>query len=82
MILYTYQSMESIFPVNEDDYNKQQLVDIPGGQLLVEPVPSAENSVAGSGSGKFRIVKLLSTDPNMYLETKYQPGEVYDGPVG
>ena len=73
MILYTYQSMESIFPVQDEEYSKQEMVDIPGGQLVLERSPAGE----GSAAQDFRIVRLLSTDPNMFLDAKYQPGQPY-----
>ncbi|MDQ0253654.1 hypothetical protein J2S74_001026 [Evansella vedderi] len=71
MILYTYQAQESIFPVDEQEYNKQQLVDIPGGQLLVE------REEGEMGGVNYRIVRLLSTDPNMYLDQRYTPGQYF-----
>ncbi|PYZ93087.1 ribonuclease [Salipaludibacillus keqinensis] len=66
MILYTYQQIDSIFPVEESDYQAQQVVDIPGGQLMLEQV-----------SDEYRIVRLLSTDPNLFLDPRYTPGQPY-----
>ncbi|UCZ51668.1 YlzJ-like family protein [Bacillus shivajii] len=67
MILYTYQPAESVFPVEEAAYNKQEMVSIPGGQLLVE---RQEDQT-------YRIVRLFSTDPNLYLNSQYEPGKMY-----
>ncbi|SDY69818.1 YlzJ-like protein [Evansella caseinilytica] len=69
MILYTYQSQELVYPADEEDYRKQELVAIPGGQLLVEKV----TGTAGPGM-QYRIVRLLSTDPYLYLDERFQPG--------
>ncbi|WP_416150892.1 YlzJ-like family protein [Salipaludibacillus sp. HK11] len=66
MILYTYQNLHTVFPTAESEYDAQQVVDVPGGQLMIEP------------EGKeFRIVRLLSTDPNLFLDPKYTPGQPY-----
>lgn len=72
MILYTYQAQESIFPVTEQDYHKQQLVDIPGGQLLLE------REEGEMGTINYRIVRLLSTDPNLFLDQRYTPGQFFE----
>jgi len=66
MILYTYQDLNMVFPTDESAFQQSQMLDIPGGQLMVEQ------------EGKdYRIVRLLSTDPNLYLNPKYGPGELY-----
>ncbi|WP_096189068.1 YlzJ-like family protein [Evansella halocellulosilytica] len=67
MILYTYQPQESIFPVEADAYTKQEMVSIPGGQLLVERQEDQS----------YRIVRLFSTDPNLYLNSEYEPGQPF-----
>ncbi|ADU30697.1 YlzJ-like family protein [Evansella cellulosilytica] len=72
MILYTYQSQEMIFPINEADYTNQTYVDIPGGQLQLEKVEEGQG-----GLGSYRIVRLLSSDPNLYLNPQYAPGQVF-----
>ncbi|MCD8511641.1 MAG: YlzJ-like family protein [Bacillus sp. (in: Bacteria)] len=71
MILYTYQSQETMFPVNEQDFTKQQLVDIPGGQLVLE------REEGDMGGVNYRIVRLLSTDPNLYMDQRYTPGQYF-----
>ncbi|WP_096435351.1 YlzJ-like family protein [Alteribacter populi] len=73
MILYTYQSQDLIFPTKEEEFSKQQTVSIPGGSLVVEAV----NSTGISGT-KLRVIRLLTTDPNLYLEDQYQPGSLVD----
>ncbi|WP_026689843.1 YlzJ-like family protein [Alteribacter aurantiacus] len=73
MILYTYQPQNLVFPTNDDEYSKQQTLPIPGGSLVVE----ATNDVQ-SGANKYRVVRLMSTDPNMYLNSNYQPGSLLD----
>ncbi|MBU9722685.1 MULTISPECIES: YlzJ-like family protein [Bacillaceae] len=68
MILYTYQAQELIFPVQDTEYEGVEMVDIPGGQLQVQR-QGEDNS--------YRVVRLLSTDPNLYLDERYQPGQPY-----
>ncbi|MBU9714494.1 YlzJ-like family protein [Evansella tamaricis] len=70
MILYTYQSQESIFPVDDSAFANVEMVDVPGGQLLLERQKESNN--------QYRIVRLLSTDPYMYLDQRYQPGQFYE----
>ncbi|MFA9558025.1 YlzJ-like family protein [Evansella sp. AB-rgal1] len=70
MILYTYVNQEAIFPTDEKDFSRQEMVDIPGGQLLLE-------KEEGEYGLQYKIVRLFSTDPNMYLENKYNPGEYF-----
>lgn len=72
MILYTYCAQDLIFPTDEKEWNKQQVVSIPGGQLLVEQVEGENQAV-----NHYRIVRLLSTDPNLYLDARYTPGQPY-----
>ncbi|RNA69532.1 YlzJ-like family protein [Alteribacter keqinensis] len=72
MILYTYQAQNLIFPASEEEFTKQQTIPVAGGSLVVEAVNASE------GPGKYRVVRLLSTDPNMYLHSHYQPGSLLD----
>ncbi|MGJ9381469.1 ribonuclease [Salipaludibacillus neizhouensis] len=67
MILYTYENPHLMFPVDESEYGAQELVSIPGGQLVVEREKDLKSC---------RIVRLLATDPNMFLESKYAPGQM------
>jgi hypothetical protein len=71
MILYTYQSQDLIFPANEEDFAKQQTMPIPGGSVIVEAV-----NQAGGAASQYKVIRLVSTDPNMYLDSQYQPGSL------
>ncbi|MDG5789008.1 YlzJ-like family protein [Evansella sp. AB-P1] len=70
MILYTYTAEQSIFPVDDREFLKQKMIDIPGGHLLLE-------KDEGENNDGYRIVRLYSTDPNMYLNQQYTPGQRY-----
>ncbi|WP_280768921.1 YlzJ-like family protein [Salipaludibacillus daqingensis] len=67
MILYTYQNLHHVFPPDQTEFQEPQVVDIPGGQLVVE-----------QDGKEFRVVRLLSTDPNLFLDPKYAPGQSYN----
>jgi hypothetical protein len=65
MILYTTVPEELIFP--QENTNTQQLiVDIKEGQLVLEQVSNQE----------FKVVRLISSDPNAYLNENYSPGKM------
>lgn len=72
MILYTYVAQDLIFPIDEKEWGKQIVVDIPGGQLLVE-----RDEQTNGASNQYKIIRLLSTDPNLYLNEKYTPGNSF-----
>jgi hypothetical protein len=65
MILYTTVPQELIFP-QENTATQQLIVDIKEGQLLLEQVSSQE----------FKVVRLISSDPNAYLNENYTPGKM------
>lgn len=64
MILYTMIPEEMIFP--HEEFKHQQTIEINGGQLLVEPISENE----------YKIVRLITSDTNLYLNDKYQPGNI------
>lgn len=66
MILYTIMPEELIYPQNEEEgYRKQKIVDVNGVSLLVnETTP-----------GEHHIVRVMSTNPNDYLSSDYEPGQ-------
>lgn len=66
MILYTYLPYEMVFPVDETSYSKEQTIEIDGGLLVVEPISANE----------YKIVRLISSDPNLYLNEQYSPGQM------
>jgi hypothetical protein len=64
MILYTMMPNELIFPVQEDSFSQQQFIEMNGVSMIVEK----------SEEQQYRIVRLLSTDPQHYLSEEYMPG--------
>ncbi|RXI97951.1 hypothetical protein DS745_16500 [Anaerobacillus alkaliphilus] len=65
MILYTPVPQELIYPEEQSAQN-QITVEIQEGQLVLEQVSMRE----------FRVVRLLSTDPNAFLNENYTPGKM------
>ncbi|HEX2953608.1 MAG TPA: YlzJ-like family protein [Bacillota bacterium] len=69
-MLYTIVPTEVIFAEGESEVEgsqnnaSEQLVEIEGATLLVEP----------DGTGRGRIKRIISTDPNHYLDPRWQPG--------
>ena len=64
MIIYTMMPEELIFPMSQDIYERQQVIQYNGIPLLV----------ARNESNEFEVIRVLSTDPNHYLHTEMQPG--------
>lgn len=67
MILYTYQSEQSIFPPQSADYTSCKTVQVQGGYVMLEK----------SGESYY-VSRLLSTDPNMYLDSRFTPGQRFE----
>ncbi|CQR47641.1 hypothetical protein BN1058_01968 [Paraliobacillus sp. PM-2] len=66
MILYTPLDYNDVFATNQEQYDKQKLIEVEGRSMLVDCL---EN-------GNYRIIQLLSTNPQDFLEESLQPGEV------
>jgi hypothetical protein len=66
MILYTSMPTEQIFPVSQDAYEQQSVISYKGADVIVEKVTD----------GEFRIVRLLSTNPDHFLDQTYMPGQM------
>lgn len=66
MILYTTMPQELIFPASEQEYQKQSVVNMNGVQLVVQ----------SHSQDRWEIVRLLSSNPNDYLDSKLQPGQL------
>lgn len=64
MILYTMMPQELIFPADLHVTNKLTSVNINGIPLLVSQ----------ANNGGYEIVRLLSSDPQHYLESRFMPG--------
>ncbi|MFC4557179.1 YlzJ-like family protein [Virgibacillus kekensis] len=66
MILYTPLSPNDIFPSEEKDFNNRQCVNYNGKQLYVEQTED----------GGYRLLQLLSTDPQDFMNSDYNPGTI------
>ncbi|KLV28359.1 ribonuclease [Niallia circulans] len=64
MIMYTMMPEELIFPMSQDIYEKHQVIHYNGIPLLV----------ARNESNEYEVIRILSTDPNHFLQTEMQPG--------
>lgn len=70
-MLYTIVPIETIFSENESEteglsnHVSEQTVQIGGATLLVEP----------DGMGRGKVKRVLSTDPNHFLDPRWQPGQ-------
>lgn len=64
MILYTPLSELDIFPTSEEDYTKLRSISFEGKNMYVENMTD----------GNYKIIQLLSTDPNDFLNKNYTPG--------
>jgi hypothetical protein len=65
MIYYTMMPEELMFPTVESDYQKQSVIEMNGVQLLVQ---QSENT-------QYEIVRLLSSNPQDYLNSALCPGQ-------
>ncbi|MFD1735875.1 YlzJ-like family protein [Bacillus salitolerans] len=66
MILYTVMPQEVMFPMNESDFQNQQLISMNGVSLLVERTDNQD----------YRVIRCLSTDPQHFLCEQYAPGNL------
>ncbi|MEH7250516.1 YlzJ-like family protein [Neobacillus niacini] len=64
MILYTTMPQEFIFPTEAESITKQQTVTYQGVSLIVEQTDSQN----------VQVVRILSTDPQHYLDERICPG--------
>lgn len=65
MIHYTILPMDLIFE-EEEDIPEQKVIEMDGVSLIVEPTSETE----------YKVVQLLSTDPQHFLNNNYQPGQM------
>lgn len=68
MILYTTMPQELVFEEKPAAQQKEKIVQVNGVSLLVEQVTPSQ----------CRIVQLLSTDPNQFLNSAFNPGQVIE----
>jgi hypothetical protein len=64
MILYTMMPQELIFPVQEHNEAQTMLVTYQGVPLMVERTEEQD----------YRVVRVVSTDPQHYLNNQISPG--------
>jgi hypothetical protein len=68
MILYTIMPDELIYETPQEEYSKQSVVNYDGVSMVVEQVSNSQ----------CRIVRLLTTDPQAYLNDVYRPGTTFE----
>ena len=66
MILYTPLSEHDIFPTDQSIFDNRKVVNTNDQTMLVDSL----------GDGSYRIVQLLSTNPQDYLSQSLTPGEI------
>lgn len=67
MILYTMMPEELVFPIDMSIYDKQKIVQMNG-----VPVVVSENA-----QKQYEVVRLLSTNPQDFLNEQYCPGQTF-----
>jgi hypothetical protein len=68
MILYTSMPPEMIYPTANEVFSNQSIISYKGVPIVVDK----------SEEGQYKIVRLLSTDPNDYLNGDYSPGTMIE----
>jgi hypothetical protein len=69
MILYTILPDQAVLPEEdevEEHAKKQRFIEMDGLLLLIEPISESE----------CKIVRMISSDPQNYLDSRYQPGNI------
>lgn len=66
MILYTTMPQELIYQTDESEYGKQLLIEYQGVPVLVELDENHD----------YRVIRVMSSDPNVYLNNSLSPGAV------
>ncbi|KAB7668694.1 YlzJ-like family protein [Bacillus sp. B1-b2] len=64
MIMYTMMPEELIFPYSQETFEQQQVINYNGIPLLVARTETSE----------YEVIRILSTDPNHFLSSQFQPG--------
>ncbi|WP_449540065.1 YlzJ-like family protein [Ferdinandcohnia sp. Marseille-Q9671] len=65
MILYTMMPQELIYPQDEQHESNLKFVDINGVSL----------AVSQASNGEYTIERIMSTNPQHYLDGRYSPGQ-------
>ncbi len=66
MILYTIYSPETVMETPPSEEQKYVSLDLEGRTLILE-----------FSGNQARVVRLISVDPDDYLNPKYQPGTIF-----
>ncbi|MEQ6375384.1 YlzJ-like family protein [Bacillaceae bacterium S4-13-58] len=66
MIHYSPLPYEDIYPQSMESYDKIQMIQINGKLVLAERLED----------GSYRIIRLLSTDPQHFLDGSVEPGTI------
>jgi hypothetical protein len=64
MILYTMMPHELVFPYEADEFSQQMTVTYQGVPLLVQQTDQQN----------FQVIRILSSDPQHYLDERISPG--------
>jgi hypothetical protein len=64
MILYTTMPQEFIYPIEQQESNRQMLIQFDGIPLLVEQ--TTDNC--------YQVLRVMSSDPSHYLDNRCYPG--------
>lgn len=64
MILYTTMPYELVYPCENDAFGKQKLITYQGIEMLVE----------STDDQNYQIVRIMSTDPQHYMNAACCPG--------
>ena len=70
-MLYTIVPPEVIWQGSDKIVSPQELI-YQGQRVLVEPLPEP---------GEFKLVRLLSSDPALFLDSAFQPGTIIRFPA-
>ncbi|MEC2076921.1 YlzJ-like family protein [Metabacillus fastidiosus] len=65
MILYTMMPEEMVFPTLESEFGKQSIVQVNDMELLVRQTDTSD----------YEILRILSSNPNHFLNGQYCPGQ-------
>lgn len=66
MVLYTPMCQDDIFPTNNDQSNRK-CITFEGKMVYVEDL----------NDGSYKMLQLMSSDPQDFLNTNYSPGTLF-----
>ena len=65
-LIYTPLALEDVLTEKDSQESNFQEIEMEGKKLIVEPV----------GDYEVKVTKLISSDPNDYLDNRFQPGNI------